>query len=326
MTKIAIVAGLVFPWALGVQWVDRDTDVVKTKREQWNLIVVSGAAAGYFVLFAAPLWSGSLFLVGLLIWVLLAGGPMVAYLLHRNGRVVPSGQILTVGHFKRVIASAKGKKKGVKDVGQLVRLVDHEGESVSLPDDQEDALGFQAVQTFFFKLLSRRSSAADLTAGKESYRLVYRVDGVATDDRDGVTVEDGEKIIRYLKKIAGLNVEELRRPQKGKIRAALLAHEGNPPTMEIQTSGTTAGEKLRLRLESEKTLLRIHELGLPKLTPEAPWYGYSLGEWGEDLEHMAELATKSEYWETGKIIAQRRRSDVAMNTEIRTLKDDGDDA
>ncbi|MEE9195924.1 MAG: UbiD family decarboxylase, partial [Alphaproteobacteria bacterium] len=67
------------------------------------------------------------------------------------------------------------------------------------------------------------------------------------------------------------------------------------------------------------------ELGMPKLTPEAPWYGYSLGEWNEDLEHMAQLAVKSEYWETGKIIAQRRRSDVAMNTEIRTLKDDGGD-
>ncbi len=68
------------------------------------------------------------------------------------------------------------------------------------------------------------------------------------------------------------------------------------------------------------------ELGMPKLTPEAPWFGYSLGEWSDDLDHMAELAVKSEYWETGKIIAQRRRSDVAMNTEIRTLKDDGDDA
>ncbi|MEE8517444.1 MAG: UbiD family decarboxylase [Alphaproteobacteria bacterium] len=66
------------------------------------------------------------------------------------------------------------------------------------------------------------------------------------------------------------------------------------------------------------------ELGLPKLTPEAPWYGYSLGEWNDDLDHMAELATKSEYWETGKIIAQRRRSDVEMNTEIRTLKKEED--
>ena len=67
------------------------------------------------------------------------------------------------------------------------------------------------------------------------------------------------------------------------------------------------------------------ELGLPKLKPESPWYGYDLGEWTEEFEHMAELATKSEYWQTGQVNAQRRRSDVAMNTEVRTVSDDLDD-
>ena len=64
------------------------------------------------------------------------------------------------------------------------------------------------------------------------------------------------------------------------------------------------------------------ELGLPTLRPESPWFGYSLGEWGEDLEEMAGRAVKSEYWETGKIYAQRRRSDVAMNTEVRTVAEE----
>jgi len=66
------------------------------------------------------------------------------------------------------------------------------------------------------------------------------------------------------------------------------------------------------------------ELGLPALEPEMPWYGYDLGEWNEDFERMAQRAVRSEYWETGKIFAQRRRKDVAMNTEIRSLKDEDD--
>ena len=37
---------------------------------------------------------------------------------------------------------------------------------------------------------------------------------------------------------------------------------------------------------------------------------------------MADFAVKSEYWQTGKVITQRRRNDVAMNTEVRTLKDE----
>ncbi|MGQ7794652.1 UbiD family decarboxylase [Faunimonas sp. B44] len=63
------------------------------------------------------------------------------------------------------------------------------------------------------------------------------------------------------------------------------------------------------------------ELGLPPLKPQTPWYGYSLGEWDSNLEAMAERAVASDYWTTGDIIAQQRRKDVEMNTEVRRVKD-----
>ena len=37
--------------------------------------------------------------------------------------------------------------------------------------------------------------------------------------------------------------------------------------------------------------------------------------WTEELEEQANRAVTGDYWETGRILAQRRRSDVAMNTE-----------
>jgi len=61
------------------------------------------------------------------------------------------------------------------------------------------------------------------------------------------------------------------------------------------------------------------EMGLPKLKPEAPWFGYSLGEWGEEFEKQAELAVKGDYFATGKKIAKLRRRDVRMNTEVRDV-------
>jgi 4-hydroxy-3-polyprenylbenzoate decarboxylase len=61
------------------------------------------------------------------------------------------------------------------------------------------------------------------------------------------------------------------------------------------------------------------KLGLQKLKPEMPWYGYSLGAWTEELEHQAQLAVKGDYWETGRSFAQRRRRDVAMNTDVREV-------
>ena len=71
----------------------------------------------------------------------------------------------------------------------------------------------------------------------------------------------------------------------------------------------------------EKAAVIWAELGLPELRRQSPWFGYDLGEWTEEFEQMAQLAVKSEYWQTGQIMAQRRRNDVAMNTEVRSVKD-----
>ncbi len=48
------------------------------------------------------------------------------------------------------------------------------------------------------------------------------------------------------------------------------------------------------------------ELGLPKLKPEMPWFGYSLGQWDEELDEEATLAVKGRYYETGEKLAARR--------------------
>jgi 4-hydroxy-3-polyprenylbenzoate decarboxylase len=61
------------------------------------------------------------------------------------------------------------------------------------------------------------------------------------------------------------------------------------------------------------------ELGLPPLKPQSPWFGYSLGEWPEDLDVAADRAVRSEYFVTGEEIVQRRRKDVYMNTEVRDV-------
>ncbi len=58
------------------------------------------------------------------------------------------------------------------------------------------------------------------------------------------------------------------------------------------------------------------ELGLPQLKPEAPWFGYSLGDWSPRFEEMAQRAVRGDYFITGEEMAKQRRNDVAMNTEI----------
>ncbi len=48
------------------------------------------------------------------------------------------------------------------------------------------------------------------------------------------------------------------------------------------------------------------ELGLPALRPQRPWFGYSLGQWDEELEEEARLAVRGEHYRTGESQAHHR--------------------
>ena len=49
------------------------------------------------------------------------------------------------------------------------------------------------------------------------------------------------------------------------------------------------------------------EAGLPPLVPKVPWYGYSLGDWNDELEEEAQLAVRGDHYVTGEKLKQRRK-------------------
>jgi len=204
------------------------------------------------------------FAVGLAVWGALGGGSLLAYVLHRNSRVVPAARVLTSAHMKRLLGRGSERRKGGVSKGLRVRIMDHEGNFAECPQDAEEGRDFDALQDFLHDLLWRRASDVDMVAGKERYRLVYRIDGVAAEQQEGIPPEQGERVIRSLKRVAGLNVEEIRRPQNGKIQATLLSHEGDGGYTDVQTSGTTAGERLRLHIRSGPVLMGLDDLGVAK--------------------------------------------------------------
>jgi UbiD family decarboxylase len=67
------------------------------------------------------------------------------------------------------------------------------------------------------------------------------------------------------------------------------------------------------------------ELGLPPLRPEAPWYGYSLGDWHPVFDEQARRAAEGGYWQTGEELARRRRDDVPPNTPVYPDEVSGED-
>ena len=64
------------------------------------------------------------------------------------------------------------------------------------------------------------------------------------------------------------------------------------------------------------------KLGLPQLKPQAPWHGYSLGDWCEAWDQGAARAVAGDYAENGRRAAQRRISGISPETEVREVEGD----
>jgi UbiD family decarboxylase len=91
------------------------------------------------------------------------------------------------------------------------------------------------------------------------------------------------------------------------------------PAMEnsIMLINATLREKLPpislpKRKFMERSLELWKKLGLPPVTPQAPWHGYSLGEWSEELDEECELAAQSRWIENAIKAAKHRASSDAV--------------
>jgi UbiD family decarboxylase len=63
------------------------------------------------------------------------------------------------------------------------------------------------------------------------------------------------------------------------------------------------------------------ELGLPALTPQPPWHGYSLGDWDAVWDTYAKRAVDGQWEETGKETLARRRGGLTPETPVKSVKE-----
>jgi 4-hydroxy-3-polyprenylbenzoate decarboxylase len=65
-------------------------------------------------------------------------------------------------------------------------------------------------------------------------------------------------------------------------------------------------------------------IGLPTLSPQAPWHGVHLGDWGTSWEQFAKAAVQGDWELNGQISFQRRRSsdEVHPETPVRRVEKD----
>ncbi|HEY1365017.1 MAG TPA: UbiD family decarboxylase [Xanthobacteraceae bacterium] len=100
------------------------------------------------------------------------------------------------------------------------------------------------------------------------------------------------------------------------------APRGEDSTLLVDATLRQAAPPLALpsREFMERAKLIWQELGLPALTPQPPWHGYSLGDWSARWDLYAQRAIAGRWEESGAETFARRRSGLAPETPARDVE------
>ncbi|MBN1942745.1 MAG: Flp pilus assembly complex ATPase component TadA [Phycisphaerae bacterium] len=234
--------------------VNEDAMYVHLPRQSWSGAYLGAGVLGLILWFVIPIYA-----VGLLMFVVFVGGSLAAYVMIRNGKVDPEDRIGTAEWFANITGANRRK---VEAVQTHLRLYGADGKAVILSEtdvqDSKIVHGYNLAQNFLYDLARIRAAEADVVAQGGVSQIRAIVDGVL-QHRPTLSGEDAKALIRYIQTKAGLDVNERRRPQKGKISVDLA---NSPVDMEILTAGTNTSQRMQIRVMQELIQTNLDLLGM----------------------------------------------------------------
>ncbi len=254
IVKILGLLALTIPWLYAGPWVYADTREVHTRRQLWSAVVLATGTAGIVLWLLLPLY-----LLGMAAFVILALAGLAAYVVHRNSRVSPERRILTGEHLAGLFS---GQRTSREEIVTRLKLYGANGK-IRFPPDAETASedevhAWNLAQDLLHDVIWRRASEVDLLPTTHEMELRLVIDGVVTK-QPGMSLEDGEAVIQFLKPLAGLDADDRRRPQQGHLSVDLAS---KPIDIMVATAGSTSGQRLQFKIVQEAVRTKIDELGM----------------------------------------------------------------
>lgn len=256
--KLLPVVILLLGFARLATWADKDCQVAHLPRVPVNLAILGVGVLAFLLFFLIP--NFILATAVLLALNLVAAGGYIGLRASQIGTKDLSTQ------FKDWLASFRKEGK-VKEVVSEVQVLDAKGRIVAAPaDDDLMRPGYDAVQTLLLEPLRKNAETIQLAPSGDGYRISFVVDGVPYA---GPTPERAVALaaIDFLKTHAGLDLDEKRKPQKGKLKATTASKKRE---LEVATAGSSAGEAVQIQVDPKlRHKMRLEELGMTDLQEAA---------------------------------------------------------
>jgi len=247
---------LVAPWLIATPWVHRDSKAVRAPSGLWGSLALGLGAAAMVIWLLLPYY-----LAGMLLYLLTMLAVFISYFAYRNGRVPEDRRVSIASLFRR-----KGKEELERPLTKL-RIYDSTTQIVIVPGEQfsQDVIhAYNLAQDLLYEMVWRRASNVDLMPTGQQVRVRFVIDGVV-ESRPPLSLADSESMIQYLKPIAGMNPDERRRPQRGRIA---VDNVGTQVDIVLAVAGTTGGQRLQARAVQEFVQTNLDELGMNDQTLE----------------------------------------------------------
>jgi len=239
-----------FAWLPLVGWVHYDSKTVETNDVFWTGIILGAGAAGAIIWLLVPI-----FIVGMLFYLIAVGTLSLAYIKHRNARVLDFDKVLTVDHIKSLLVSKEKKLEALKSF----TFVTSNKNEIPVPEPRTvDFFGYKIAYEILNDAMWRRASSIVFSPTAQDYHVAYNVDGTSLK-QPSIARDQMRYFIRFVKELAGLETKEKRKQQKGKFK---IRRKKDDIPWEVMTAGSTAGEQVRLKPITQEGMARISEIGL----------------------------------------------------------------
>ncbi|MFW6145939.1 MAG: GspE/PulE family protein [Planctomycetota bacterium] len=251
--KLLVLCLLLIPWLWACAWVDKDTRMTRLPREIWLSTAVGAGLVGLLVWLLVPIY-----LIGLGIYVVILGTVTSVYVMQRNAKVVPDARVLTGDWFANRLQRRRDRSVNLES---RLKVYDSEHQPAVAPVEGtvEEKTIFNRAQDLLYDIMWRRASEVDITpASAEAFTVRYVIDGMVVTS-DPLERPLGDRLIDYLKELAGMDLEDRRRPQSGKIAIDLA---GQQVDIDLVAAGSTSGPRLQMKVLQEAVRTRIGELGM----------------------------------------------------------------
>jgi len=187
--------------------------------------------------------------------LIVVGATSLAYVKHRNSRVMDFDRVLTVEHIKSLLVSKEKKLEGLKNF----LFVTANNNEVPLPEPRTpDFFGYKTAYEILSDALWRRASSIMFSPTPQDYKIGYYVDGTVLK-QPSIAKEQMQYFIRFVKQLADLDTKEKRKPQKGTFK---IYQGENHTEWEVTTAGSTAGEQVRLKQITQEAIPKLSDIGL----------------------------------------------------------------